>query len=287
MNYSRVSVFALFFLTSYCAADTGRPPTLPLRETCSTLSAFDGRYCIARTEGSQSKDVIFFLHGLNGSEISWGRGKLGRILASWKSKNEDAPTVVTVTFGKMWLLAEKNSRARSGLYEFYMNEFIPQMEKELGGIQGRRILMGESMGGFNASQILMKAPEKFDRAVLLCPAMMTVSPFAPRAEIGQYISRTKANAFMAWGAVGMFQLYYPDDRTWQQVSPVVAGPERLDSRTPPVMVSVGRSDDYGFFEGSEVFSKYLAERTSGSSWVPMDGDHCTWDPEKVSEFLVE
>ena len=51
---------------------------------------------------------------------------------------------------------------------------MPLLEKiteDVTGLKrGRRFIMGESMGGFNTAQLVMKYPGEFDRAALLCPA---------------------------------------------------------------------------------------------------------------------
>ena len=42
--------------------------------------------------------------------------------------------------------------------------------------------MGRSMGGFNAVQIMSRRQRDFERVALLCPAILTVSSYAPAEE---------------------------------------------------------------------------------------------------------
>src|SRR5262249_10145204 len=124
----------------------------------------DWAYCVTRTEGSANPDVVFYLHGIFDDENRWSTEDLALgIQSRWKDSGVQAPTVVAVNFGRVTLLTEKNESKLSGLLDVFLNDSIPYIERTHALAGGRRILYGESMGGFNALQAYLKAPELFSR----------------------------------------------------------------------------------------------------------------------------
>src|SRR5947209_5243815 len=75
-------------------------------------------YCITRVAGSTNPDVIYHFHGLTQDHLAWVKDSLGvQIEKIWEQDRFAAPTVVSISFGQWWLLAEKNTKPQSGLYE--------------------------------------------------------------------------------------------------------------------------------------------------------------------------
>jgi pimeloyl-ACP methyl ester carboxylesterase len=245
-------------------------------------------YCISRDKDNPSEDVLYYLHGLAHDENDWRWGRDGiAIRQTWEAKGKPLPISVAISFGPFWLLSEKNSSARSGLLDVLVNDVIPFIEKErLGGVPRKRLLIGESMGGFNATELVLTHPELFERAAIVCPAIVNVSPYADADEIARYIQRTGADPQHVRDAISLSQSVFPDEASWETAAPLVIGKTLLDEDFPPLHVSCGDKDQYGFFEGAKAFADLARDNGVDAVWEPLSGGHCTADPAALADFLI-
>lgn len=241
-------------------------------------------YCEYQVPGSTSKDVLYYFHGIGGSEYEWQNFPFyDKTYSLW---GNSAPTVVTVSYGSAWLLAEQNSSGVSGLYEHFIHTALPYLETQLKLTPERRLLMGLSMGGFNASQLYLKNPELFNKVALACPALSTVSPYASREEIAAYQQRTGALDYYIARALGLSATYFPDEASWQTAAPVQQAQQRTNPTYPPLFVSGGMQDQYGFQEGGKAFVDAAAANGATAKWTPVQGPHCTFDIVGNALFLL-
>ncbi len=272
----------LFALFSVSLAEAAPPVT-----TCKTVNGSPSwDYCISKPAGGSNTDVLYYFHGATQSATTWSQ-KRTTYYAQWESKRIDPPTVVAVSLGRIWVLAEKAGNPRGGLLDHFMQQMLPRIEKELGGVKGRRILMGESMGGFNVSQLVLKYPSYWDRAALLCPAILSVSPFASQTEISDYTRRTRASSLYVMGAVSMFQTYFSNDAAWKSSSPLDIGPGAFAGVMPKLLIACGSNDEFGFFEGAEKFADLAKSGLGDSEWHATNGKHCSYPLKEVARFVTE
>ncbi len=292
----RLYVFLFLFLV--CSPIFAAPN---LTQWCfNEESKFEARtiqwkYCIFLTEGSKNSDVIYHFHGLGRENIETGgwsaiSGHYGLAVRElWAKANFDPPTVVSISFGELWLLAEKNSSAVSGLYDFLVSIVIPKIEKNINsniGLIGKRHLIGESMGGFNVSQMVIKKPSLFTKAAMICPAIANLSPFATEPQIAAYIARTGANVDRVDGMILMSRYFFPTPEDWMKHSPLDLAKEKLGVDSPQLYVSCGDKDEYGFQEGASLFAQIGIEKNINVTWVPISGGlHCSVDPTSVARFF--
>jgi pimeloyl-ACP methyl ester carboxylesterase len=257
---------------------------------CETLqSPITWSFCISRTKDSDNEDVLYYMHGLAHSEKSWafGDGHPSAIRAYWEAKDKKMPIAVAISFGPFWLLSEKNASPKSGLLTFMTDYAIPFIERErLGGVARRRLLIGESMGGFNATQLVLKAPELFERAAIVCPAIVNASPYASAEEIAAYVRRTGADPEYVRSALQLSQSVFPDEASWETAAPLEIGRTRLGEDTPPLHLSCGDKDQYGFFEGAKAFADLARSNGVDAVWEPLTGGHCAADPAALADFLL-
>ena len=75
--------------------------------------------------------------------------------------------------GPIWFLKEDKFAA-------FQNEIMPALEARFAPRDGHRLLLGGSMGGFNAYLAWVQAPQLFHRVAFVCPAFLPVNPFASR-----------------------------------------------------------------------------------------------------------
>lgn len=247
------------------------------------------RWCIDSDNKSGNPDVLYYFHGAGRNEQSWTTEKDNQdIQQEWKNRSVAPPTVITVSFGKGWLFADRNQTGGLGLYTIFVNTIMPTLEAKIGGVQGRRMVKGESMGGFNASQLLLKSSHLFDRIALLCPAIPTVGPFAPPWELAAFLGRNRG--FVKPELVIGLQLWtmfeYQSPVIWENHNPLNLV-RRMTANAPRLFVTCGDRDEFGFFEGTQNFVRIAKERGVRVNWQPMKGGgHCVHDARSVAAFLA-
>jgi pimeloyl-ACP methyl ester carboxylesterase len=243
-------------------------------------------YCVTKTTGSTNPDFVYYLHGAGLEQNAWTSAK-EPIWQYWSDQGIDAPTVITFGFGPIFLLAQKNQAKASGLLEFVSDQYIPEIEKSLGGLKGRRILLGESMGGFNAIQMAMKRPELFSKIAINCPDIVDLSPYATKAEQQGFMDATGADHAHTYWELFMERIFFANDGSWDDAAPLTAAPKYFGPQTPPLFISGGVEDQYGFYPGTEAFVKIAQDKGVSVQWASVPGAHCSYDIAKVSEFLAD
>lgn len=280
----RPSGWALFsaFIFSTVFAVAGTPPVCGEKEISAGYSY---TYCIRQGNRNQNKDVVFFLHGLGGNARTWFTQTQGTqwIEKKWAEKGY-RPTIVTVSFGEIWLLV---NTPEYPLISAFKDEMMPFLESKIGGLAGgRRLLMGQSMGGFNSVQASLQLPGAFTKVVLMCPAITTVGPFDPPSAIDDYIQRTGANRSRVNLMLSISAEFFRSEDQWMAHEPFhllqqYAGPK------PVFLVTTGLQDEFGFQEGSEVFASQARVLDFSATWVPLPGPHCVFDRAAVANFILD
>lgn len=244
-------------------------------------------YCKTVTQGSRNRDLLYHFHGRGGSAKSWTEDdyytKL--VLGEWARNRVHPPTIVSISFGPIWLLVEKNTSPDSGLLEAFEKVIMPTVEKDLKNFSGRRLLVGESMGGFNATQVALKQGQYFAKVAILCPAITEISPFATQAEIEKYLSTHKANPQNVKEMILLAHAFMPTEADWLKASPLDVAKTHLGPRTPSLYLSCGFYDEFGFFPGSERFAEMAWQKHARLQWRPLYGGHCATDVISLAAFL--
>jgi S-formylglutathione hydrolase FrmB len=250
----------------------------------STTTGFWYHYCVHKAEASTSQDVIYYFHGIRGSEYEWESSPyFSQIYTLWGNA---APIVVSVSYGSTWLLAERNGSRYSGLYENFVTVALPSIESSRNIHPAHRMLMGLSMGGFNAAQVYLKNPELFTKVGLACPAITTVGPYSDADAIGNYTARTHALSSYVNNALYLSSEYFPNATAWSEADPIALANARLTPNYPALYVSGGLQDEYGFFEGAAQFATIASSHGVSATWVPLPGRHCTFDWEGTARFFI-
>lgn len=247
------------------------------------------RYCVYRDAGGVNGDVLYHLHGRKLDERSWNDASYftAMLQGYWQTAGRKSPTVVTLSYGPVWLLTPKGRREASGLLDDVLAR-LPAIEAGLGPIR-RRLLMGESMGGLNALILGLGSQGRFDKVAALCPGVYIDSPFASFTELRAAARRTGADPKIVFGVVQLARSYLADDAEWRRVSPLQlideAGPA---ARTRPALyLSCGLYDRYGNFEGTQRLAQQARQAGVKTDWHPLYGGHCAIDIASLGDFLVE
>ncbi len=265
-------------------------PAQAMRHVCGTDSVemLEYDWCIDYDERGRNPDVLYYLHGVGRTPSDWQSNSENiAIQKEWQKRQVAPPTVISVSFGRAWLFSDLAGFFRPAYYPSFVNVIMRTMEAKIGGVRGRRLLKGESMGGFNASQLYLKSGQYFDRVALVCPAIPTIGPFASSEESDAFVARNLG--FVDWKLIFGFKFWtfqaFPSQEIWAMHNPLVLA-KRLNRHSPPLYVSAGLRDEFGFFEGAAKLVKIARARGVKVTWVPLPVGHCANDPKTLAEFLA-
>lgn len=246
------------------------------------------KYCVHVPEsGNTNGDLVYHLHGRGQDEHQWNDDTFytGQIQEHWSKKNLQPPMVVSVSFGKTWLLTPGGFKSESGLLDVFTKKVIPEIEERMGKPK-RRIVFGESMGGVNSLVVGLREVGVFDKVGALCPPIYKMSPFSSSQEIDEFLQRTGANKTLIRAVVGIGRSLFADEDEWKSASPLHLVESISPEASPELYVSAGLYDRYGNFEGSELLANQARSRGMKIEWRPLYGGHCAIDVPSIAEFLV-
>ncbi|NND63980.1 MAG: hypothetical protein HKN48_12390, partial [Flavobacteriaceae bacterium] len=128
-----------------------------------------------RDSMSKPSPILYLLHGHGGDHLDWFQeteGNVASILDSLIEAKLIPPVVaVSIDAGNSWYVDRHDK-----METFYISEFIPEIERQIGGTLSRRILAGNSAGGYGSLRFVMKFPDLFDEVILLSPAAYNPLP---------------------------------------------------------------------------------------------------------------
>jgi pimeloyl-ACP methyl ester carboxylesterase len=250
-----------------------------------TWEELEVKYCTAAPQNGTSDSLIVYFHGLGGDEKEWFENPALISIHKEIVKKGLDPWIITVSYGPAWLLTEVDSSYK--LFAKTMDEILPDLQKKFHPTAfHERFMIGASMGGFNASQVLLKRPESYERFMLICPAITTVGPESTDQEVADYIRRTGADPEKVSFMVDWGKLEFPTATDWENHSPLILA-DKVKA-LPRVYLSCGLKDDYGFQEGALSLYQKIKTKAKTSWWYPIpNGKHCSFDRASIIKFLVE
>ncbi len=245
------------------------------------------RYCVHRAAGGVNGDVVYHLHGRNLEAEVWNDPSYftAMVQAYWQNAGLLPPTVISLSYGPVWLLAPKGQAEQSGLLDTIWPD-ISAIEARVGKPR-RRLLMGESMGGLNSLVLGLSHPQHFDKVAALCPNVYQDSPFASLGQIHAAMVRTGAEPGIIFGVWQLARRYVSHPDEWRRISPLalIEG-VAMQAASPSLYLSGGLYDRYGLYEGTERLAQRAAQRGLQTEWHPVYGGHCAIDIASLGAFLV-
>jgi S-formylglutathione hydrolase FrmB len=283
-----VVAFGLYVYTRLEPRGSQRVVYTPAARTCET--APEGfTFCVFRAAQGTDGRVVYHLHGRNLDATAWNDDTYytSMIQARWAELGRTPPVVVGVSFGNLWLLAEKNPAPRSGLLEVFRDRVLPAVEARIGPPRAR-VLLGESMGGINALAAGLALPGTFTRVVSLCPTLFETSPFADDAAVEAALEATGADPKRVLALRHIADEYFADEAAWRAFSPNerVRPPASAPANGPDFYVSVGLYDAYGSYAGALAFVRDARSAGHRVTWRPLYGGHCAVDVDSVALALL-
>jgi hypothetical protein len=257
----------------------------PARQQCGQEGAL--RYCVHTAAGGVNADVVYHLHARNLEAEVWNDPTYftAQLQAYWQQAGLRPPTVVSLSYGPVWLLATKGEAEHSGLLDTIWQD-IRAIEARVGPPK-RRLLMGESMGGLNSLVLGLSRPQHFDKVAALCPAVYQDSPFTPLSRIREGIVRTGADPRTVFGIWHVSRSYVANAEEWSRFSPLALIESASVQQTRlSLYLSAGLYDRFGLYEGTEQLAQRAAQRGVPTDWHPLYGGHCAIDVVSLGTFLV-
>ncbi|KYG63808.1 hypothetical protein AZI86_13375 [Bdellovibrio bacteriovorus] len=255
-------------------------------ETCGEItSPISYKYCYTTYNRTPTSAVLYYLHGGGGDEHEWTQISQS-LNKSWGQDAAGAPVVVNISFGPYWLLVPENSSAQSGLVEIFGNTIIPQMEKlVLGRAAQKRWLMGLSMGGFNGAQVIGNLPAgTFQRALLACPAIVDLSPWASDNELLDYVKKHGADLRTLKAIAQIAQPFVPDSATWHEVISPFTLLTPIRQNVSSLFIATNQQDRT-FQYGGNLFAKKIREQKSDVKFESWSGGHCHLNGEAIKKYF--
>lgn len=229
-------------------------------------------FSIFRMENENKNNIVYFFHGAGGDELSWlDTGE--KIRQSWIDNSINPPIVVGISLGETWnLTPEKLNNSQS--IPIIKNEVFGFIERELGPfdqVSG----IGVSMGGFNLLQLLIDDPSFFDKLLLISPAIADLNPFSTNEEIEDYVLssnslslKQKIKAFLTRNIptdkiiiiLNFWKDLINSYEQWNEIDPFIQLAE-IDRIHSEVLITCGKNDIYGFYDGSKKLYNIVKEKT--------------------------
>jgi len=244
-------------------------------------------YCISRTNRSKSNKVIYHLHGRNGKATWWNDKSYhtGKIHKAWIDSKISPPVIISISFGKVWLLLRDESK--TGFIEKFINNVIVKMETKLKFKPVERSIMGISMGGLNTLYLSMTNSEIFKKAVILCAHIPFISHHDSMFEILNYIYQHDISLKRAYMMYQMSKVFFPTKRIFELNNPKVLLDNFIVEKSPAFYISCGLKDDWGCMKSSNEISKKIMKKGGIVNWAPREGGHCDLDHKLIASFLAK
>lgn len=240
-------------------------------------------WCDESVPGSTSQDVIYFFHGIGGSENSWTTLPLHAVRPLLKTN----PHVISVSFGQDWFLSDVGFIRLSRL-EAFTKDIMPEIEKDLGFVVKRRVAMGESMGGYNALRLANREKDQFDHLVALCPAIMAFNVYWSAEKKGEYLdNHPYVDGNLLWKLTPFAVYEFPTPHRWDANNPLHLI-QTKDFPLPPTLLSANAEDQYGFDDGIHQFAKLLEQQQNGTLLRDEAGRHCVHTAalyQQIADFI--
>lgn len=237
------------------------------------------RYCVHRTPGSSSRDLIVHFHGRRGTERWWNDETYytGKLYEHWASSEVAPPTVVSISFGPLWVLVGETGDALDPV----LSRATEHAVAWAGHGFERVMLVGESMGGYNALIAALDAPQRFDKVAALCPPLCASSPF------GRGLWRCSGQSGLREGfmLLAFSRAFFEGDAHWRAHDPVA---RVLDGESfePTLHLSCGTRDPWGCERGARALVDAIETQGRAPDLRLLDEGHCAIDEERLAAFLA-
>lgn len=207
------------------------------------------------TAKTKTFPILYFLHGLGDNHQTLINTGIWNAVERLQADNKIIDfVIVTPNGGRSFYINAKGSggasakRALSRYEDFFLKEFIPQIERTFraGRSRSRRAIAGISMGGYGALRTAFKYPRMFSAVAAHAPALIEKMPRgAENTPVGMILGNVFGSPF--------------DPTYWENQSPIAfARTAKLSGMK--IYFDCGDQDEYGFDAGARALQRVLKSR---------------------------
>ncbi len=284
------SLMLLIFLGILGGAGCSKPSKDPqVTSSCESTNWDQSavNYCVQESPGQNSKDVAVFFHGVDGSENSWSNEiKFQKLRQIWIDQKVPYPKIISVSLGQRWLLTDTaTTELNKILLSTVADKVAALINQHRGTSNGLRILIGESMGGYNAAQLMLYRPQLFDRVALLSPGLFPISPFASDKELDDFFQRNQGSVTKDFvrELMGWTRKIFPSSADWARNNPLQ---KTLPIKGPELFVTSQSQDQLGLQEGARAFVSRWKQFGLRAEYHESLGGHCQETAATLNELAA-
>jgi S-formylglutathione hydrolase FrmB len=220
-----------------------------------------------KRETSRRYPVLYFLHGMFGSEREFERRGVAAAVDKMRSGGIIGDLIIVSPAGgnSFYMNAKSGDRYEDAI----VKDLIPYIEKTYRTVGGRsgRAIQGISMGGFGALMIAFKHPEMFSSVSTHCAALFVTLPKLNGDDRrSQFISKLVGNIFGD----------PPDEDFFQANNPIklaTTNAASIKKSGLKIYFDCGDHDRYGFQPTNTVLDQQLTQAGVPHEFHIFPGDH--------------
>ncbi|HEV8481959.1 MAG TPA: alpha/beta hydrolase family protein [Blastocatellia bacterium] len=211
--------------------------------------------------------VLYFLHGMNGSEGEFQRRGVAAAIGKLRDDGKIGEFIVVAPAGQnsFYLNAKNGVRYEDAIIQ----DLIPFVEKTYRalGTQAGRAIQGLSMGGFGALTLAFKHPEMFSSVTAHSSALLPELPNTSGSDRrSQFIGSLVGNIFGN----------PPDEAFFRANNPLYLAESNataIKKSGIKVYFDVGEQDRYGFQGANQIFDERLTKAGIAHEYHMFPGGH--------------
>lgn len=255
----------------------------PWKSECGVEGA--ARYCVYQAKKPEDRDpdaTLYYFHYATGDEKSLARLGLANALArGYRRAEKRLPRLISISYGEHWLLSDRPGKRQTVATAPFLKETLGAIEQRFGKTS-KSFVWGMSMGGHNALEAALAAPERWTAAAVSCPAVYVEDPFAGSS--GAVAERTGAPASWVSDGMELFNTRLEGPASWAAEDPV--GRAKAGAPVPPMLIQANIKDEFGFLEGARALVAALKAHGRTVELVEESGGHCVNDVSAVGAFFA-
>lgn len=259
---------AAFLLALACAtaADSSKIEYIDVESPALHRAGQAGVYLPPGYErGEDRYPVVYFLHGMRGSERQWEARGMGELLDGLIRAGEVPPMIVVAPAGENSMYVNWKS-GEADWADFIAKDLVAVIDARYRtrAEPAFRGISGDSMGGYGALNVGFQQPDVFGSISAHSAALYPVDPDALPDWIKQRGER--------WGDIFGFPV---DADHWRNNNPLHLATTLpvADLRRLQIYFDCGRDDRYGFDTGNAELDAVLAEREVPHVFHLRTGNH--------------
>ncbi|MBN2547040.1 MAG: hypothetical protein JXB50_14660 [Spirochaetes bacterium] len=219
-----------------------------------------------------SDDIIFYLHGINRSELEWiEENGFGAMFYNVIKENPslDSFTVISISLGGAFVFIEDAPFPYSAnLESLFLNNIIPYFKNKYLKT-GNVYLIGHSLGGYNSITISFRYPDKIKAIAVISPYVAPISPFSSDFDKkGTELNMPKLQVKIL---KTLLISAYESESKWFEYNPFMLI-EKQD-KFPYISISDAKNDLPGFEWSIDNFVKELEKNNIEHAYCKSEGDH--------------